>query len=64
MSNGIWIVLLIIAVFITATFGESADDAYTRGYEAGLHDGWIETCDDIGRFSRPIEDILKQKRIC
>ena len=49
---------------LLASCGESADDAYQRGYDDGLSDGWAETCNEIGRFSMSIEQTLKERRIC
>ena len=60
-----WIVAIAIVLLLVLTFcGENSDDAYQRGYEDGLHDGWAQTCNDIARFSGSIESALKAQRIC
>jgi hypothetical protein len=58
--TGIFVALCLLL----ASCGESTDDAYQRGYDAGVHDGWADTCNEIARFSSSIEGTLKDERIC
>ena len=44
--------------------GESTEEAYKRGYDDGLHDGWAYTCNDIERFSDRIATVLEREQIC
>ena len=37
-----------LAMLLTGC-GESTEEAYKREYDAGLHDGWADTCNDIER---------------
>jgi hypothetical protein len=56
-------ILVALGLLLTSC-GDGTDDAYQRGYDDGLHDGWVDTCNEIARFSSSIEDILKAQRIC
>ena len=38
--------------------------AYSRGYDAGLHDGEIYFCHDIKRKSERIYNWLRSERLC
>ena len=47
------------AAFLTAC-GESADEAYERGYEDGID----EVCAEVYSFSSRIFDALRSEKIC
>ena len=57
--------LVVVTVgLLLASCGESTDEAYQRGYDDGLYDGWANTCNEIGQFSRTVADTLEKERIC
>ena len=53
-----WAFLLAV-LFLAGCGDETQDPTYRRGYEAGHHDGWAETCNQIERFSDRIHETLR-----
>lgn len=45
---------------LLAACGESAEDAYTRGYEEGI----IEICNEVRSISDPFYERLRSDRVC
>lgn len=56
--------LTFVPAMLLVGCGESTDEAYQRGYDEGLYDGWAYTCNNIERFNSRIADVLERERIC
>ncbi len=57
-------IIVLACAGILAGCGESSDEAYQRGYDDGIYDGWADTCNEIARFSSRMESTLKRQDIC
>lgn len=64
MNRVTYIVLILVSTALVTSCGEDTEEAYQRGYDDGHYDGWAETCNEIRRFSRDIEETLEQEDIC
>ena len=53
-------ILFPVVLWFLAACGESTEEAYERGYEAG----WDDLCGEIAAFSPRIETVLKRENIC
>ena len=52
--------LFLTAFLFLSACGESTEEAYERGYEAG----WDDLCNEIAQFSSRIETVLEREKIC
>ncbi len=57
-------IVITAAVAVLASCGESAGDAYERGFDDGFDAGWADTCNRIRRFDAGVEARLGSAGIC
>ena len=56
--------LVVTSAVAVSSCGESPDDAYQRGYDAGWEDGANAVCDAVERISPAVERRLGGERLC
>ena len=52
--------ILFCVILMVAACGESTEEVFERGYEAG----WDDLCSEIAQFSPRIEAALEREKIC
>jgi hypothetical protein len=62
--SGITLAVLILFAALLIGCDDKPKPYDQRSYDAGFHDGWADTCNQIDRYKDSIGKALKEARIC